>query len=38
VRQKWVGEWVREHPHRRRGKWYMGVVEGKHGKGITFEM
>jgi hypothetical protein len=33
----WVGEWVRKHPHRSRGK---GEVEvGREpGKGITFEM
>ena len=36
-----VGEWVGEHPHRRRGKWdgIGGFVGGrKHGKGIIFEM
>jgi hypothetical protein len=34
-----VGGWVEEHPHRSREKgWHRGFVEGKPGKGITFEM
>jgi hypothetical protein len=36
-----VGGWVKEHPHRSRGrgKWDRGFLgEGKLGKGITFEM
>jgi len=30
-----VGGWVREHPYRRWDSWFL---EGKPGKGITFEM
>jgi hypothetical protein len=31
--------WVGEHPHRSRGGgWESGFLEGKPGKGITFEM
>jgi len=39
-KQEEVGGWVGEHPHRsrERGKWDTGFVDGKPGKGITFEM
>ena len=30
--------WVREHPHSGRGRGDRGLVEGKLGRGITFEM
>jgi len=35
-----VGGWVREHPHRSRGKaeWDRGFEEVKPGRGRTFEM
>jgi hypothetical protein len=34
-----VGEWVEEHPHRGKGDGDgMGVVEGKPGRVISFEM
>jgi hypothetical protein len=35
-----VDGWVGEHPHRSGGRrgWDMGFLEGKLGKGITFEM
>jgi len=33
------GEWEGEHPYRRReGEWVRGLMSGKPGKGITFEM
>jgi hypothetical protein len=41
VRKEWVGGRggkVGTHPHRSRGGWDRGVVEGKLGRGITFEM
>jgi hypothetical protein len=35
-----VGGWVGKHPHRSReeGEWDRGFLEGKQGRGITFEM
>jgi hypothetical protein len=35
-----VGEWVKEHPIRGKGedRWDVRVVEGKLGRGISFEM
>jgi hypothetical protein len=35
-----VGRWVEEHPHRGKGEegGDRGLVEGKLGRGITFEM
>jgi hypothetical protein len=39
MRQEWGG-WVGEHYHRSRGEggWNRGFVEGKPGKGITYEI
>jgi len=34
----WMGGWVREHPHRSRGRGDSGCLEEKPGKGITFKM
>jgi len=34
-----LGRWVGDHPHRSRGEgWAREFVEGKQGRGITFEM
>jgi hypothetical protein len=40
VRQEWVGRWEEEHPLRGKGEegWDGGLVEGRPGRGTTFEM
>lgn len=38
VRQEWVGGWGAPSSNQGKGRWDIGVVDGKHGMEITFEM